>query len=380
MRFRQLLYCTFSCALLSDALAQNTISATLEHNGLTREYLLYVPAIYDGNAAVPLVFNLHGYTSNNSQQNFYADFKPIADTANFLLVLPNGTLDNGGNRYWNVGFFPSSVDDVGFLMHLLDTLQATYNIDAERVYSTGMSNGGFMSYELACQTDRIAAIASVTGSITPTSYADCQPTRPVPVMQIHGTSDNTVPYNGSALMQPIDTVVAYWVRHNQCQPIPTNTAIPNTVTTDGATATQFVYSGGADGATVELFKIDNGGHTWPGAPVVIGTTCMDFDASAEIWRFFSGYRRLSFTAPVVSTPSASTRPLLSPNPCYGQLRIEMDQPIDRIEIWDAQGRLIASPSPTADSVLSFDQLPNGLYFVRMHRNGESWTECVHLLR
>ena len=162
MRTTLLLFCLYLAVPLS---AQSNLSGTILSGGLTREYLLYVPAVYTGATAVPLIINLHGYTSSNVAQEFYGDFRPIADTANFLIVHPNGTIDDQGNRFWNTFGGNSTVDDVGFIAQLIDSLRAVYNIDPNRIYATGMSNGGFMSYQLACDlNNRIAAIASVTGS------------------------------------------------------------------------------------------------------------------------------------------------------------------------------------------------------------------------
>lgn len=233
MRIR---YVFFYLLLANTIFAQNTITGTIQSGGLTREYLLYVPASYTGNTAVPLVFNLHGYTSNNTEQLFYADFRPIADTANFIIALPNGTKDTQGNRFWNTFLGNSTVDDVGFIRDLLNSLQATYNIDTNRVYSTGMSNGGFMSYSLACELgDRITAIASVTGTMIQSRLDACNPVRPVPVMQIHGTADNTVPFNGSPVSTfvSIPVLVDTWAEFNNCNPVPAITQVPNISTTDG---------------------------------------------------------------------------------------------------------------------------------------------------
>jgi polyhydroxybutyrate depolymerase len=135
-------------ALFSQA--QQTIDATISHDGLTREYKLYIPASYTGASAVPLVFNIHGYTSNNAEQLVYGDFRAIADTANFLMVLPQGTIDGAGFTFFNAGFGPG-VDDVSFMSALIDEIDANYNINLNRVYSTGMSNGGYMSATLACE-------------------------------------------------------------------------------------------------------------------------------------------------------------------------------------------------------------------------------------
>jgi hypothetical protein len=157
------------------------------------------------------VLNFHGYTSNDFEQMWYGDFRPIADTAGFLVVHPMGTVDLVGNTHWNVGWGLSTVDDIGFTSALIDSLAAQYNINQDRIYSTGMSNGGFMSYQLACElSDRIAAIASVTGSFNVNQLTTCHPDHQMPVMEIHGTADPTVPYDGNALFAPIPSVVNFW--------------------------------------------------------------------------------------------------------------------------------------------------------------------------
>lgn len=351
MRTIPLLFCLAAASLLP---AQTTVNSTIQSGGLTRDYLLYVPAIYNGSTPVPLVLNLHGYTSNNLQQEFYGDFRPIADTANFLVVHPNGTMDPNGNRFWNTFNSGSPVDDVAFLSALIDTLQAAYNIDPNRIYSTGMSNGGFMSYTLACElNDRIAAIASVTGSMTTTNLAACQPGRPVPVMEIHGTADGTVPYNGGNGFVPIPSLVAAWVAFNHANPTPTVTMVPNTNTTDGATAEHYVYSGGDNGSTVEHYKIIGGAHTWPGTAFTIGgVTDQDFSASKEIWRFFSQYRLDALTAagePIIDAIYWSA----SPNPVGDYLLLQTNAAevtAERVQVYDALGRLIGSIKPAPGEV------------------------------
>src|SRR6187402_2104504 len=127
--------------------SQQTIEGSITHAGIQRDYILYVPEMYTPGTAVPLIMNFHGYTSNNLEQMYYGDFRPIADTAGFIVVHPMGTVDLLGNPHWNVGWGTSSVDDVGFATALIDSLSAAYTIDPERIYSTGMSNGGFFSYK-----------------------------------------------------------------------------------------------------------------------------------------------------------------------------------------------------------------------------------------
>ena len=216
------------------AFTGTTSSGTIVSGGLSREYRIYVPASYRAGTAVPLLFNLHGIGSNNIEQENYGDFRSIADTANFLVVHPNGTVNSFVGRNWNTFSAPGSggVDDVAFLADLLSDLSSKYTLDANRVYSTGMSNGGFMSYELACKlSSRIAAVASVTGGFTTSRLNACTPQHPTPIVEIHGTADGTVPYNGGG-PQGINfastpAVLNYWVQFNGCAPTPNVTMLPD---------------------------------------------------------------------------------------------------------------------------------------------------------
>ncbi len=271
--------------------AQETVSGSITHDDLEREYILYIPDSYDGATPAPLLFNFHGFGSTASEQMFYGDFRPIADRAGFLVVHPQGTLFQG-ITHWNVGGWTagSTVDDVGFTEALIDALSSEYNIDAERIYSTGMSNGGYMSFLLACQlSERFAAIASVTGSMTPETYDESNPQHPTPILQIHGTSDSVVPYEGTIWSESIDTVIQYWVDYDNCNPIPTITALPDIDPTDGSTVEHVVYSDGDNGVAVEHFMVVGGDHTWPGSAYGGAGTNYDIDASEEIWSFLSRY-------------------------------------------------------------------------------------------
>lgn len=268
-----------------------TFTSNISVDGLDREYILYVPASYDHETATPLVFNFHGYTSNATEQMFYGDFRTLADAEGFIIVHPQGTIDSQGNPHFNVGWGSSTVNDVNFAEALIDEIAAEYNINAERIYSTGMSNGGFMSYELACQlSGRIAAIASVTGSMSPNQFSTCAPSRAVPVLQIHGTEDGTVGYDGTTFIsESIPNVVNYWVTHNSCDTDADLMVITDIDTNDGSTVEHFVYDNGTNEVNVELFKVTGGGHTWPGAAINVGVTNKDINATQEIWDFFSRY-------------------------------------------------------------------------------------------
>ena len=184
-----LLVCPFVC------FGQQTINKTIVVDGISRTFILYVPANYTPGIHVPVVLNFHGYTGSSNMQMVHCNFRPIADTANFLIVHPQGTRDNLNNTHWNVGLGMSTVDDVNFIIALLDSLSQEYSIDSTRIYAAGFSNGGSFSVKLACDlSTQIAAVASVGGPFANHQDTACYPQRPMPFMLIHGTSDGIIPY------------------------------------------------------------------------------------------------------------------------------------------------------------------------------------------
>jgi len=350
--------------------SQQTITATITHDALQREYILYVPASYTGSNAVPLVLNFHGYTSNATEQMWYGDFRPIADTANFIIVHPNGMLDATGTTHFNVGWGGSTIDDVGFTSALLDSISAEYNINAERVYSTGMSNGGFMSYQLACQlSDKIAAIASVTGSMSPATYNACNPQHPTPVLEIHGTADGTVAYNGSNFSKPIIEVLDYWINFNNSNTTPCVINIPDINTSDGSTVEQLIYYGGDNDVTVEHFKITGGGHTWSGSAFGGAGTNYDIDASVEVWKFFSKYdiNGLIGGPTLIESSEFNFEISIYPNPATNKVSVQcMSSKAMAYELYSMQGRLILTGvNDPLSREIDLSNLPQNVYILKI---------------
>ncbi|MDW3649385.1 MAG: T9SS type A sorting domain-containing protein [Bacteroidia bacterium] len=348
--------------------AQTTLNQGLRHNGINRTYILYIPASYSDQEAVPLLFNFHGYTSNANAQMVYGDFRSISDTAGFIIVHPQGTLDAEGKTHFNVGWGGSNTDDVGFTDLLLDSLLANYNIDESRVYSTGMSNGGYMSYYLACQLgDRIAAVASVTGSMTPLQYNGCSPTHPTPVLQIHGTQDNVVPINGANWTRSIDDVIQYWVTHNNCDETPEISALPNTNATDQSTVEHIVYKNGDNGVQTEYFKVTGGRHTWPGSAIPSTGTNYDIDASEEVWKFFSRYDINGLRSTTSSKELNPYQVNIYPNPASTFLLITTDHAGTKsYQLLDVLGKEKFSGSFSTNSFqINLSALTKGLYFLKI---------------
>ena len=169
------------------------------------EVLVKVPAGYDDDTPAPLIVLLHGYTSSGASQDAYTGLGDLADDYGYLLVAPDGTEESMGNRsrFWNASeaccnFYSSEVDDVAYIKSIIDQMKSRYNVDANRVYLYGHSNGGFMSYRMAYEhSEDIAAIASLAGA----SHFDDReaPAEPVHVLQIHGTADGTIDYAGGEI-------------------------------------------------------------------------------------------------------------------------------------------------------------------------------------
>lgn len=361
-KYLLLIFC-FVCATVKS---QTTINGTITSGGIIRTYILYVPAMYNAANPTPLVFNFHGYGSNSQQQMYYGDFRGIADTANFIIVHPQG-LSSGGNTGWNnFGTVASASIDLNFVSDLIDTLSAQYNINSTRIYSTGMSNGGFMSYDLACfLSSRFAAIASVTGSMMPSHVSACNPSHPLPVMQIHGTTDPTVSYNGASIGSThIDSLVKFWVNFNNCNSTPVFTPVPNISTTDNCTAEHYVYNGGNAGSTVEFFKIINGGHSWPGSVYPVSSnTNKDFNASKEIWRFFCRYN----SATGINKMEKINDVLVYPNPSNGMFNVEVEDFINTsIVIFNSLGEKITEEKLNSNSTsINISSCSKGIYFYQL---------------
>lgn len=271
---------------------------SIDVNGVERQYILHLPASYRrANGALPLVLFFHGGKSEAEGMDRLTGFNAMADKNNFIIVYPKGI-----DQRWNDGRGSpeAAADDVGFVRVLIDRLVREGIVDSRRVYATGISNGAMLTHLLACElSDAISAIAPVAGTIPTDVSKRSRPTRPVPVMMIHGTKDPLILWDGgtgekrgqiggSTLSVPDS--IKFWVSKNGCRAIPPIVRELNTAR-DGTTATREEYC-----PNVILYKVENGGHTWPGgrqyAPaLIIGKTSRDFQATQAIWDFFKAHSR-----------------------------------------------------------------------------------------
>jgi polyhydroxybutyrate depolymerase len=266
----------------------NRPNGSIVSSGKTRKYQLYVPRTYNAARPTPLVISMHGAGGWPVQQMELSRWNALAERQGFIVVYPSG-MDSAGPRVWRVDEGPGLPMDVRFVSDLIDKLEAEYNIDPARIYANGFSNGGGMAFVLSCQlSDRIAAVGMV-GAAQTLPWSWCKDQRAVPMIAFHGTADTFAFYNGGqswVAPSPFPAVprwTASWARRNRCAARPVESAVATDVT-------RREYTNCADDASVVLYTVRGGGHTWPGGTPLpeffAGPTSRSVDATSEMWAFF----------------------------------------------------------------------------------------------
>lgn len=275
---------------------------SIEVDGQHRTYRLHLPPQYTAELAWPLVLALHPFTGSGPSMARLTGIDAVANAEGFIAVYPDGVF-----RSWNYGGEAGRGDDVAFLLALLDAVEEELSVDEARVYVMGASNGASMTYRMLCEAaDRFAAGAVVMGGTIPREVADmCASDVPVPLMVIHGTADNILPYAGGEVFagpgRTIDLLsigesVAFWRARNGCDESAVTELAPDIDPNDGTTTTITRYETCTSGAPVELYTVEGGGHTWPRGQdnypaLFVGGTSRDFSASEVIWDFFAQHAR-----------------------------------------------------------------------------------------
>jgi polyhydroxybutyrate depolymerase len=271
----------------------------IQSGGRKRFYRIHVPPSYTKGKAAPLVLNFHGGFGNSANQEEISKMNPVSDANGFIVVYPDGTgpLEHrflSFNAGMCCGYAKShNINEAAFVREMLDDVGRNFCIEPKRVFSTGFSNGAMMTHRLGCElSDRIAAIAPVSG---PMPVDSCHPSRPVPVLEFHGTADPYAPYNGGLqkaiigrekqLYRSVNETISGWVERDHA------TGSVETTFKKGA-VTCVTHDAGPDGAPVTLCTIEGAGHTWPGGVSTlserkVGPVNHDISASQMIWEFFA---------------------------------------------------------------------------------------------
>ena len=307
-----LVLCALAVPSLGTTSGAEIVWRTTLWDGRERAFGLYVPV--EAASSAPLVFLLHGGGGSATRtwnQEHGRSWKALADEHGFILVLPEGRADLGDpeSHHWNdcrtdleEETMASTEDDVGFIASLIETVSALAPIDPDRVYVTGASNGGMMTYRLAIElSNRFAAVAAIIANLAAPSECG-PPVSPIPILIMNGTDDRLIPFDGGCVattrcergrvMSTAETV-SRWVEANRASSEPTVVKLPNRSWFDGSTVTVYTFSGEDGGADVVYYHIAGGGHTVPGFESTSllrrsmdGTKNRDIDGPTKIWAFF----------------------------------------------------------------------------------------------
>ena len=308
-KLRATLLLMFVQASLADAseYLNFPVHRTIEHDGATRSFILHVPADVKPNGSLIMV--MHGYMGSAGEIMDYSGFNAIADREGFIVAYPEGTRDQFGYRFFNVGYdhhATSTVDDLGFVSALTSNLQQQLNVTPSRTFMVGMSNGGDMAHFMACTNSKLyGAMASVTGVLMKHIHDDCAPAKPLPVLQIHGT-DDAISYFGGDMENKagygaylgIPETVQFWAEANGLNKKEL-TFVDDADKKDRTVVRFERYFSSSSLNEVWLYIVQGGGHRWPmenlteqeelEAHKLYGPTNRDISASDEVWRFFQQY-------------------------------------------------------------------------------------------
>ena len=268
--------------------AENRGSGVINVGGEPRGYVLHIPPGHDRAQPTPLVISLHGGALWGAAQRDISRWNDLADREGFIVAYPSGA-GHASPRFWGARLGQRQRQDVEFLTQLIDTLIARHNVDPDRVYVNGLSNGGGMTFALSCAAaDRLAAVGIVGGALFD-PWGTCIGAPPVPVVVFHGTGDSTAPYEGGTswvARWPFPNIpywVGRWAERNGCEAAPRDSAL-------SATVTRRDYSACAGGADVVLYTLHGDGHVWPGGGTLprwlVGTDGRSLDATKVMWEFF----------------------------------------------------------------------------------------------
>ena len=313
---------------------------TIPFGGVARHFILHVPT---GISKPPVVFVLHGTGMTGSQMVANTKMDAVADREKFIAVYPNGV-----NNSWQT----APATDFEFLLAIVDTLDARYHVDRDRVYVSGFSQGGVMAYHAACRyADKFAAVVPVSGRIQET----CTPKRPIPLLAIFGTSDVLTP---SAFMKDVGTIADF----DGCPKTPTVTR-PYPESNPNSAVTHMEFGPCKNGVAVWADSVKGGPHEWP------MNTATKMNGSEEVWGFFKQWT-LKGSATPARPASEGRQDRISAAYAAGALKLNGIEAGSRIRILDYRGRLVSEARAGAGEMRFLGQ-PSGIYQVVVEGKGQS---------
>ncbi len=316
-KFKKLLIIIYFFILLNYHLPLKALKwdSCIIHQNKKREFKVYIPGKYSKKFKSPLVIVLHGGSGNNIAIERFTGFSKLAEKENFLVAYPDSYHGN-----WNDGreikqskSYRLNIDDTGFILKMIEIIKTKYNIDDKKIYIAGISNGGFMALRLACElSDRLAGVAAVCATMSEFLSYNCKPKSKVSILIMNGTDDRLVPFLGGDVkigkqrrgkIKSTEWTINYWIKFNECEKIPSlKKSFDNK--NDGTEVEKYIYRG-KYGADVYLYKIINGGHTWPDRvqylpEKIIGKVSYEIDATKEIWNFFKNHPKVNENTGIIN--------------------------------------------------------------------------------
>jgi polyhydroxybutyrate depolymerase len=360
--------------ILIHLTTKSQVLETMNHGGIVRTYTYYKPSSWTFASQLPLLIVLHGLTQTGGGVMDITQFNQIAESNNFIVCYPSG-INNAWNANMNVNV--SNADDKGFLESLIVYFQQNFNINPNRQYLCGFSNGAFMSHKLACESELcFAGIATVSGTMSDTIYSTCSPSKATSILHIHGTADAVVPYNGSpSTGVSVEQTIEKWRSYLNCSLNPSSIDLPNTNLLDLSSAQRLTYSN-CNGSTLEHIKVIGGGHQWPGISTWnggIGAINMDFYSPEIIWDFLE-------TRQCVNQLSIEEEELkefdIYPNPSEGQINFEYTN-IHSLKIFSIDGQMQFQTHEINSSGINLN-LPDGIYNIQLitKTGKEFWKKVI----
>lgn len=373
-----LLFATFATPLAS----QENIPGSFTHQGQSRQYIVHLPPGFSESTLSPVVMVLHGGSGNMLNVQGFTRMNWVSNQQGFIAVYPQGIgpTNVAGGYSWADGRGTTAdadgIDDVGFLNRLIDTLAVGFGADTSRIYICGFSNGGFMTQRLACESPgRFAAVGALGCSMDTALIQNCQPGVPLPMLYVSGTADPEVPYEGGTMSNPnvlpvvaVDTAVHFWAAQNGCALSLPAENLPDLVPDDNSTVERVRFTDCDCEAEVQLYRILNGGHTWPGVELpdlepLLGETNEDINASSVLWSFFQPFTNCPALPAAVTAPAA-TLVKVFPNPTRGPVQIQPHRAVRWARVYNTAGQLLREHRG-ATGAISLADLPNGVYWLQL---------------
>lgn len=360
-------------ALCTFALSAQHVARTMDFEGTSRKYMEYIPSS-SPDGSMPVIFLLHGLGDNCNNFARAIEFQNIAP--NWIIITPEATNASimgqnlgaawaagvGGEEVPYIGTIElnADVNDEGFILAILDSLENNFNVDTDSVFVTGFSMGGFMSNKMGVKhADRIKAIASVSGTLG--HFQAFEPTGNINTMHIHGTSDETISYADASFSYSMLTIqvgfgaealVETWRNYNQCSTEPIVYNFEDTKN-DGLTFEQYTYKNEESGHKTVFIKVNNGVHDW------YDGSSHDIDYNTEIYKFFIGQENV----PTDIESNVAENFSIYPNPAANIVNVITDRNAE-LSIFNATGKEVKHISANENTTsIDISELPNGLYFI-----------------